>query len=81
MWEFEAYQYGPFPRWTWTQFDARGHMIQRCAISYLAYEHAVRNASLNGFDISKDRYRVVNPERCPLHPSEPRPSRLYEYAA
>jgi hypothetical protein len=56
-------------------------MIQRCAISYLAYEHAVRNASLNGFDISKDRYRVVNPERCPLHPSEPRPSRLYEYAA
>ena len=74
MWEFEAYQYGPFPRWTWTQFDDNGRMLQRCAISYLAYEHAVHNAC-------RDRYRVVNPERCAMHPAEPRPARLFEYAA
>lgn len=81
MWEFEAYQYGPFPRWTWSQFDDNGRMLQRCATSYLAYEHAVRDACLNGFDPARDSFRIVNPERCALRPSEERPPRLHEYAA
>lgn len=58
-WEFVFHRFATPTRWTWTQVAKSGRTIQKSPVSHSSLAAAVVEATCRGFDVSEDRYQVI----------------------